>query len=331
MQSPRPLLLVAGFLGAGKTTLIRGLLADLSRAGMSADVILNDIANAELDAASIDPGQAASISPLAASCACCESLDELVALCGTAARGVGDLLLIELNGTADPLGILESFVLLEERLPFLPMLQVCVVDVRHWGERGELTPLERRQMEAAGLHVLSHTDQADRADVRRVEAAIGDAFPDSRRVTAEQLAGALVTKSPPALPVHDPLRVGASSTGLRPPANGRVRDDVHLLSHRVKGCQIPLPPKVHRAAIERLLDRLPDGVLRAKALVKLVDAPGSRWLFERSGNEVSPSPIPVPGITHLSPSLLCMGLQLDPGRITTLVSDAFGNAPVPER
>ena len=153
MPSPRPLLLVAGFLGAGKTTLIRGLLAQLSQRGVKADLILNDIANATLDAASIDADKAASISPITASCACCESLEELVALCGTAARGKGDLLVIELNGTADPLGLLESFALLKDNLPFSPMLQLCVIDARHWGERGQLTPLETRQMKGAGLHI----------------------------------------------------------------------------------------------------------------------------------------------------------------------------------
>ncbi|HBM78816.1 MAG TPA: hypothetical protein DD438_11950 [Verrucomicrobiales bacterium] len=81
MPSPRPLLLVAGFLGAGKTSLIRSLLAQLQRRGIKADVILNDIANANIDAASINPDHAASISPLAASCACCESLEDARFLC----------------------------------------------------------------------------------------------------------------------------------------------------------------------------------------------------------------------------------------------------------
>ncbi|MGC6435079.1 MAG: GTP-binding protein, partial [Verrucomicrobiales bacterium] len=74
----KPLLLVAGFLGTGKTSLIRGLLNDFSEYGMKADVILNDIANAELDAASINTNHASSIVPLSASCACCESLEELM-------------------------------------------------------------------------------------------------------------------------------------------------------------------------------------------------------------------------------------------------------------
>jgi len=320
MPSPKPLLLIAGFLGAGKTTLLRGLLSELSRNGIRADVILNDIANADLDAASLDPNEAASIAPLAASCACCDSLDELATLCGTAARSDGDLLVIELNGTADPLALLESFTLLEARLPFSPKLLVGVIDIRQWGARGELTPLERRQMNAAGLHVLSHTDQADGDELSRTRATISHTFPHSRQITAGQLADCLIQGTALSAAIPD-------GPGVREPTDHH-QDDVHLLSHQVKGCQIPLPPKLRRSAIEGLLERLPAEVLRAKALVKLVEEPGTRWLFERSGDEVSPSPIPVPGITRLSPSLLCIGIRLDPEPIRRLVSDQFGYAPV---
>lgn len=323
MVSQKPLLLVTGFLGAGKTTLIRALLSDLSRGGgMRADVILNDIANAELDAASINPETVASIAPLTASCACCESLDELVALCKTASQGDSDLLLIELNGTADPLGLLEAFTLLRNDVAFSPMLQVCVIDVRHWCGRGELNPLERRQMEGASLHLLSHTDQATEDDVAERKATLGSEFPDSQEITTDRLSAGLIAKS--SLPQATPLEGEEDHTS---PSPTRSSDSVHALSHQVRGVEIALPPKVPRAGIERLLKQLPENVLRAKALVKLVEKPGTRWLFERSGQKVSPTPTPIPGIIQLSPSLLCMGFRLDSELIESLVRDQFGLVP----
>ena len=92
----------------------RELLSDFTEQGVTADVILNDIANAELDAESINAKHAGSIIPLSASCACCESLEELLALCQTASKSEGDLLLLELNGTADPLVLLQNFWLLKD-------------------------------------------------------------------------------------------------------------------------------------------------------------------------------------------------------------------------
>ena len=117
---PKPLLFLTGFLGAGKTTLLRALLNEYRESGRSADVILNDFENAELDASTLPPGAAsiAPIAPIAASCACCDSLESLVELCLAAQKSEGDALFIELNGTADPLPLLETFTLLDKKMPF---------------------------------------------------------------------------------------------------------------------------------------------------------------------------------------------------------------------
>ena len=85
-----------------------------------------------------------------------------------------------------------------------------------------------------------------------------------------------------------------------------------------------LPPNVRRSAIERILKKLPNEVLRAKALVKIIEAPGAKWLFERANNEINSSLITVSDTTHLSSSLLCVGLELNTSDIKEIVSDEFG-------
>lgn len=289
-------------------------------------MILNDITNAELDAASINTNHASSIVPLSASCACCESLEELMALCKTASSGKGDLLVLELNGTADPLAIIENFSLLKDSLPFSPMMQICMVDVRKWGNRDQLTPIEKRQMEASSLHFLSYTDLASEDDITRVENHIKDQFPQSQRITKERLAKALISCTQKSGENISELDLSTINVGEFCGSDRGHHDEVHLLSHQVKGCQVSLPPKVRNLSMERLLKKLPKEVLRAKALVKVIEQPGSRWLFERVGNEISPSPISVSDITNLSSSLLCIGLDLDALKIKQLVSDEFGYA-----
>ena len=76
-----------------------------------------------------------------------------------------------------------------------------------------------------------------------------------------------------------------------------------------------------------LFGELPDWVLRAKALVTLVGEPSLRWLFEKSGHETAPPPIPVSGLTRVPPALLCIGPRLDPDHIRELVADEFGFEP----
>ena len=154
---PKPLFFITGFLGVGKTTLLRALLEELQDLGRTTNVILNDYENAKIDASTL-PEYASSIFPIAASCACCDSLDDLVKLCLAAQQSDGDVLLIELNGTADPLPLLETFTLLGEKIPFHPRWQVGVIDARHWGRRKEFVPLERRQIETATHWLPTHTE-----------------------------------------------------------------------------------------------------------------------------------------------------------------------------
>ena len=71
MQRPKPFLLITGFFGAGKTTLLRSSLLELNARNIKADVILNDISNAAIDVATLDPSLLSSVSPLDVGCACC--------------------------------------------------------------------------------------------------------------------------------------------------------------------------------------------------------------------------------------------------------------------
>jgi len=134
--SARPVVLLTGFLGAGKTTLLKELLVSCQNTDILTDVILNDYANAQLDSSTLE-GMAASIEPLTATCACCEGLQPLMDLCKKSAKTSSDILFVELNGTADPLPIIESFTLMEDQLQLHPRWQVCVIDVRHFGARDQ--------------------------------------------------------------------------------------------------------------------------------------------------------------------------------------------------
>lgn len=321
---PKPLLFLTGFLGAGKTTLLRSILEELRALGRSADVILNDFENAEIDAATL-PEYAASIAPIAASCACCDSLDELVGLALAAQQGCGDALLVELNGTADPLPLLESFTLLEEKLPFFPRWQAGVVDARHWGGRGDFGPLERRQLETATHWVLSHAESMTARDLRHVAGEVAAVNSHAQRSHAHGIAADLhlacgrSLEKPPATSDHAPSHEDHTHSHSH-----HTHDPEHALAHRFTGCQVPLPGRYRCEQMIRLLDALPPVVVRAKALVRLRERPGSRWLFGRCGTDPAGEPYEVAGLSKAPASLVCIGPGLDPAAIRELVAMHFG-------
>ena len=337
MQTAKPLLIISGFLGAGKTTLLRRILAELDARDLRSDVILNDFENATIDAATLNKHTTTTVAPIAAGCACCESLDELLTLCEAAASGAGALLLLELNGTADPLVLLESFTLVENKLPFFPRLQVCVVDARHWGKRNEFSRLEERQLESAGFWLLTHTERLNHAQLEELRSALRRMAPNSIETTALQMVQTLIsevgqpTTSPLRIPRLPPPTHVPKSDRDRPvaPSSQHLNDTVHGLSHRFTGCQIKLPHKVRTASITRLLRQLPKWVMRAKALVKLVEEPGCKWLFEKVGDEVIPHPLPVYDLRHASSSIVCIGPRLDKEELQALVVTEFGVQPPP--
>jgi len=299
---PKPLLFITGFLGAGKTTLLRNLLEELKKLERTADVILNDYENAEIDASTLH-GRATSIFPIAASCACCDSLEDLVKLSLAAQRSEGDVLLIELNGTADPLPLLETFTLLEKKMAFLPRWQAGIVDARHWGRREEFAPLEQRQVETATHWQQTHSDDLSESEIEAVSESIKDLNPYAEPTSASRLAAELARVCESSKWATE----GFDTSGVREKRQAR---EGHVLSHRFTGHQIPMPGRYRSEQVIRLLEGLPDEVVRAKALVELKDAPESRWLFNRTGRHPVGDPEQVDGLSRTPSALLCIGPNL---------------------
>ena len=124
-------------------------------------------------------------------CRCALVIPKNVLLCKAAASGKGDLLLIELNGTADPLALLETFTLLEKRLPLFPRWQVCVIDARRWEEEDALTLLKRRQLETSGFWYLSHGDQLQPEALERIRGSISSFSEHAVASSVDELIGLL--------------------------------------------------------------------------------------------------------------------------------------------
>ena len=307
----RPLVLITGFLGAGKTTFLRELLVQVKSQNLTADVILNDYENAALDAETLHD-KAETIAALAASCACCDGLSDLVQLAVTAQATRSSVLVVELNGTADPLPLLEAFTLLESKLHFRPRWQICVVDARHFGTREEFSALEILQLHTASHFVISHTDRADRAAVIEHVRSIN---PHASEITAARLSSHLVTNIAAMRPA---VSFGKPEAVELPHRHG------HHLAHAFTGCQILLPPRVHEKTILSWLAALPDSVYRAKALVALVDSAEVRHLFERVAGDIMPHPLKVPISQRVPPAAILIGPKLDPAELLELAHQHFG-------
>jgi G3E family GTPase len=147
---------VVGFLGAGKTTLLKYLLEHFSYKGWQPFVILNDYENATMDAQQFAKQIGFNcIKPLSGSCICCSGIVELRNTVNRITPREKGITLIEANGTSDACSLMEFLsVGLHER--FLPPIQISVVDVKNWQQRGEHNELEANQIQVSSLLVLTH-------------------------------------------------------------------------------------------------------------------------------------------------------------------------------
>src|SRR5438105_15001775 len=161
-----PVTVVTGFLGAGKTTLIRELLAKPE--GANTAVVVNEFGEVGIDDALLRASSDATVL-LGNGCLCCairtdlqESLRTLFADRARGAVPSFQRVVIETSGLADPGPVLQTFAS-DRALGEEFHLQALVTVVDAPGGAGNLAamPEARQQVALADRIVLSKTDRAD--------------------------------------------------------------------------------------------------------------------------------------------------------------------------
>lgn len=280
MTSPLPCLLIGGWLGAGKTTLVNQLLRQAQ--GRRLAVLVNDFGELGIDADLIT-GASDEVLELAGGCICCSYGADLIgALRRVAARlPRAETLLLETSGVSDPAAVarslrlvdsvrLDSTVVVADAIGLPQQLADCYV--------GDTVS---QQLRFADLVLLNKVDGIDAASLQALHRLLATVAPQAavlESVHAEVPIAALfglALDGGAATDDDDPaqaLRVAA-------PAGGRYRSRSTLLS----GAQDP-PALAHQ------LTAAGSGVLRAKGL--LTDAQGRRHLLQVVGRraEISPAP-----------------------------------------
>ena len=158
-MTPRPVTVLTGYLGAGKTTLVNHVL----RGGQGRyAVIVNEYGEVGIDGALIDSG-AEELVELSNGCLCCTVRGDLLrALHGLVPRLDGiDGVLIELSGLADPAPVVQGFLMDDSLRPRLRLDGVvAVADARHLPGHLEREVEAQDQIAYADLIVLNKIDLA---------------------------------------------------------------------------------------------------------------------------------------------------------------------------
>jgi G3E family GTPase len=272
-----PVVLVAGFLGSGKTTVVNHLLAHAG--GRRIAAVVNDFGAINIDAELIT-GAADGVVSLSNGCICCslegDLLRTLAALLRRDPRP--ELIVIETSGVADPADVVRNLMdpLIWREAPLETVL--CVVDATIPVAMFD-DALLRSQVRAADVVALSKVDLADAVDQARVRDAVRAIRPAAVLVDAPY--GAV----PAALLFPSDLdRVPAPrDTGPRRPAADRF-EALSWTSER----PVSLP------RLQEAIGRLAPKLARAKGLFDTVEQPGRLMVFQFTGGRATLAPVGTP-------------------------------------
>ena len=280
-----PLILLVGFLGAGKTTYLRQFLPQLSQLGIKAHVIINDYQNASVDAELLHD-LTETIVPISGSCVCCGSRDELLNALEDFDHQPGRVVIIETNGTTDSEELIELLSLAPALEQFALPIQVSVIDGKRWQKRFWHNGLELDQAKTANHLFISRTDEIDEKRLRKVNASLrGHGLPDKHQ-DSSQLASAVRTVTNELQGISGRSEIARGKQGQRDHGHehgteGLNHGDHNHAEHHFASFQIDLPELVVRANLERFLSGLPDTVIRAKGIVRLAESPDEYFVFQK--------------------------------------------------
>lgn len=209
-----PLVILGGFLGAGKTTVLNHLLRQAK--GRRIAALVNDVGEVNIDAAltrsvaQVDSGSADGIVELSNGCICCGIQDAFGEAVVNLAKRNPDGIVVEATGIAEPQRIISSLAASgangKSALDYACIQNVVsIVDASWWikqvqatfrpvrrpllllsDPRRPLSELLSMQVECANLVILNKVDLADSDSIGRSRAALSALNPRAEVLLASQ-------------------------------------------------------------------------------------------------------------------------------------------------
>lgn len=305
-----PVTLLTGYLGAGKTTLLNHVLAN--QEGYKVAVIVNDIGEVNIDASLIAKGgnvtqQDENLVPLSNGCICCtlkvDLMKQIISLCQS---GRFDYILIEASGICEPGPIAGSICMLDGTDPRAQMPAVCYLDnvvtvvdalrmvdefvageslIDHELDEDDIENLLVEQIEYCTTIILNKIDQVSDEDKEKILKVIKTLQPEAKIIEA----------SYGYVPVSEILDTHnfdydkiLNSPGWVKAMEGEEENEDEGESEEYGISTFvyeSLPPLDKQKFENFVFAHYPKGVIRAKGLFWITEAPDTAYIFEQSGKQ----------------------------------------------
>ena len=272
MTLPVPILLVTGFLGAGKTTVVNHLLAHAEGRRIAAAV--NDFGAINIDAELI-AGASDGVVSLSNGCICCSLEGDLLRTVATLLRRDPrpEFIVIETSGIADPADIVRNLMdpVIWREAPLETVL--CVVDATASADSLD-DALLRSQLRAADIVALSKVDMAGTA-----------ASAQLREVIRAQRPTAVVVDAP-----HGEVPTALLFPAVESVPEPRAVEPRRPVVDRFETLSWTSEQPVSLARLQQAIGRLAPKLARAKGLFETMEQPGRLTVFQLAGGRATLAP-----------------------------------------
>jgi G3E family GTPase len=257
MQQPLPVILISGFLGAGKTTLVRHLLTSAQEQKIKVALVVNEFGDVDVDSYLLENYGAEFIASIAGGCACCGGQDDLMETMEEISTRPQserpDVILIEASGAADPLALIDVITAPSLLNSVRLAAMIAVADASRLDDlHGALGPILQSQLQLADPIILNKMDLIS-DDPQTAIDTIKSFHSNAQIQQASQ------------------GKIDAQAFWQNALASSKVLStEGHTHSHFA--CQsvlCPLPHPVSKEKLEATLNQLPSEVLRIKGFVRL--------------------------------------------------------------
>ncbi|RXT57444.1 GTPase [Bosea sp. Tri-44] len=302
-----PILLIGGYLGAGKTTLINRLLQEAH--GKRIAAIVNDFGAIDIDAALLESSSEGLVS-LKNGCICCSLQGDLLRTLASVVKRdpAPDAIVIETSGISDPAEIIRSLLdpvifkaaALETVLTLVDGLRVSE-DAELWDD-----PLWLSQVRSADVLLVTKADLAgSQAAEQLVSQLERRFFPKPVFALQDELPMELMFG-------HGP----GDQRALAPlrPTSPATFETVSWTA----------PRPLSLAKFQTALNLMSQKLLRAKGVVRFAEQQSQPLLFQLVGSRATLIPSPIPLGDGLAAAIVLIGRKevADLGDITALLNEA---------
>jgi G3E family GTPase len=323
-HSPEPRLpvtVITGFLGSGKTTLVKHILTN--QHGLRTAVIVNEFSELGIDSELIVSADDDMVE-LENGCICCSINNNFVdAIFRILARDRRvDYLVVETTGLADPLPVVLTFLRSELRELTRVDSIITVADAGSFCLDLFESEAARNQLRYGDVVLLNKCDLVDAARLRVLESSIRGVKEGARIIQTTQCCLPLPLILSVGLFQSDRFFADQEQPEAGHGAHDHAHDHVAADGFESLSFQSERPFAVHK--FQDFLNRLPEGVYRGKGLLWIHES-DKRHIFHLVAGRFSLDESPWDG--PMTNKLVLIGRNLDRGQLRAQLEACL--APVP--